>query len=316
MNKYQNITGTIEIVIAFSLAGSSIIVAKMLSASVPVFLTCVLSLTVALVTLLPFQWKYRRELRRLTKREVLLMFFQAVTGIVLFRIFTLYGLRLTTATDASIITAATPAIMALLSIILLRETINIDGMVGVLAALAGLILINLDNISSNGISGTLAGNLLIGLAVVSEVLMTIFRKTTRLNISSITNTTILVSFAIGLMLPFAILEIQDYSLVNMKTKEVLSILYYGAIATAAAYIFWGDGALKIPATYTGVASVSMPISALLLSHWILGEELFLHHVLGSICAILGIIFCQIKLLSNLKNYYLRKNTIVLIQQKP
>ncbi len=286
--------GTLEIILAFSLAGSSLVVAKILSVRVPVFLTGFLSLIVAFVCMLPMQVKTRSELKRLDKRELALMLLQAFFGIVLFRIFTLYGLQYTSSANAAVITAATPAVMAFLSVIVLKEQLRLHTAIGVLAALGALVVINLDQISQTGSSGSLYGNILIGIAVISEVMLTIFRKFTRTGISSITNTTILTLMAIVLMMPMALVELQSFSMRQMSAADWVAIVYYGAIATSAAYILWGDGALKIPATYTGVACVSMPVSALLLSSLVLGESLTVYHISGCAMAVFGIIICNIK----------------------
>jgi drug/metabolite transporter (DMT)-like permease len=294
--------GTVEILLAFTLAGSSLVVAKILSTRMPVFLTGVLSLLIAFFCMLPLQIKHRRELSRLNRREIGFMFLQALFGIVLFRVFTLYGLRLTTAADAAIITAATPAIMALFSVWLLKEQLSLNVLIGVLAALAALVLINLDNIFQGTGSGSLFGNLMIGLAVICEVLLTIFRRFTRAGIGSITNTTLLTLIAIFLMLPFALVELQSYSVEQMNREDWLAVFYYGAIATAAAYILWGDGALKIPASYTGVACVSMPVSGLLLSHFILGEALTGFHSAGCLMAVFGILACNLNLIARFRSW--------------
>ena len=286
--------GTLEIILAFSLAGSSLVVAKILSVRVPVFLTGFLSLIVAFVCMLPMQIKKRSELKRLDKRESALMLLQAFFGIVLFRIFTLYGLQYTSSANAAVITAATPAVMAFLSVIVLKEQLRLHTAIGVLAALGALVVINLDQISQTASSGSLYGNILIGMAVISEVMLTIFRKFTRTGISSITNTTILTLMAIVLMMPMALVELQSFSMRQMSAADWVAIIYYGAIATSAAYILWGDGALKIPATYTGVACVSMPVSALLLSSLVLGEPLTVYHISGCAMAVFGIIICNIK----------------------
>jgi drug/metabolite transporter (DMT)-like permease len=284
--------GLIEIVLAFSLAGSSLVVAKILSVSVPIFLTGFLSLIVAFICMLPMQIKKRWELKRLNQRELLLMLLQALFGIVLFRVFTLYGLRYTSAANAAVITAATPAVMALFSLLFLKERLRLHTAFGVSAALAALVIINLDQVSQVGNQGSWLGNLLIGMAVISEVMLTIFRKLTRTGISSITNTTMLTLIAIVLMMPFALLELKAFSLGHITGRDWLAIIYYGAIATSAAYILWGSGALKIPATYTGVACVAMPVSALLLSGIVLGEILTLYHILGCSLAVIGIVICN------------------------
>jgi drug/metabolite transporter (DMT)-like permease len=98
---------------AMSLAGSSVVVGKMLVATVPVFVAAFGSLLVASVAILPLMRGRLGELRQLTAREWLYLFLQGLCGIVLFRVFTLYGLHMTGAVQAGIITGATPAVLAL-----------------------------------------------------------------------------------------------------------------------------------------------------------------------------------------------------------
>lgn len=289
--------GTTEIVLAFSLAGSSIVVAKLLSLRVPVFTTGVLSLTIAFICMLPMQWTKRRELKQLNRNEIGLMILQALSGIVLFRIFTLYGLRYTSALDASIITAATPAVMAILSVVFLKERLNLNIVFGIIFALSALVLVNLGNLKPGSSTGSFFGNMLIACAVFCESMLTIFRRFTKAQISSITNTTVLSFMSVLMMLPMAIIEMRTFDLNQMSMQDGLAIFYYGAVATAIAYILWGDGALRIPATYTGVACVSMPISAVFLSSLILGETLTVLHWGGCMLAVTGILCCNLKTFS-------------------
>jgi drug/metabolite transporter (DMT)-like permease len=69
----------------------------------------------------------------------------------------------------------------------------------------------------------------------------------------------------------------------------LSVIYYGAFATVIAYILWGDGALRIPANKTGIATAALPVSALVLSALVLGEPLRLPHLAGCAAVIAGMI---------------------------
>lgn len=107
------------------------------------FLSVELSLCAALVAILPAQMARRKELRRLGRRELGYMFLQALFGIVLFRAFTLYGLHLTSALSAGVITSAAPAIMAVLAAVALKEKLRRGQALGVGLTVAGLLLINL-----------------------------------------------------------------------------------------------------------------------------------------------------------------------------
>ncbi len=270
-------------------AGSSIVVGKILAVRAPVFLSAELSLVAALAVLLPLQLARRQELLRLTAREIKFMFLQALFGIVLFRVFTLYGLRFTSAIHAGIITSASPAVMAVFAALFLKEHLSWRRGLGIVLVIAGLCTINLYGLKMSSGTGFLLGNLLVGAAVACEALLTIFRKSAGARTSSITNTTVLVALSLLLLAPFALLDLRAFRLAAIDSLGWLSLLYYGAVATVIAYILWGAGALRIPANQTGLATAVMPISAVVLSTLILKEELSWIHVAGCTAVVAGIV---------------------------
>lgn len=220
------------------------------------------------------------------------MVLQAAFGIVAFRVLTLYGLRYTSAISVSIITSTTPFVMMVLSALFLKEKITKSGMIAIGCAVIGLLLIN-------GLPGSEAvanyqgfyriiGIVFIGGAVVSESLLTIFRKKAKGAISSITNTTILITISLLLLLPFMILELRRLDIPNVSLKSWILMAYYGVGPTAIGYILWGDGAVRISAGRTGIISAVIPVTAVMLSIIVLKEQATVYQIIGSACVIAGI----------------------------
>lgn len=268
----SEVIGLVEIAAAMALAGSSVVVGKLLSTRVPVFLSAELSLCAALAAMLPIQATRLRELRLLNRRELGSMFLQALFGIVLFRVFTLFGLRRTSASQAGLITSAAPVLMAVFAAVFLKERVGVRGAVGICLAAAGLVVVNLPAGGELG-KGSAEGNLLIFAATICEALLTLFRKSSGGRIGSVTNTTLLVAMSALMLLPFALTDLRDFRMGTINTTAWLALIYYGAVATTAAYMLWGDGAIRIPAARTGVATAAMPVSAICLSSLVLGESL-------------------------------------------
>ena len=279
----------LEVVLAMALAGSTVVAGKLLSVRVPVFLSVELTLLAALAAILPAQIAHRRELKLLGRRELGYMLLQAVFGIVLFRVLTLYGLRFTSALSAGIITSAAPAIMAVLAASFLREKPGRGAVAGIVLTVAGVLLINLWGHDAAAGAGSLTGNLLVLGATICEALLTIFRKRSGGRVGSVTNTTILVALSAALMLPFAAADLRQFSLARVDAVAWAAILYYGAVATVLAYILWGRGALRIPAGRTGIATAALPLTALVLSALVLGEPLRVVHLAGCSAVIAGIV---------------------------
>jgi drug/metabolite transporter (DMT)-like permease len=279
--------GLAEIALAMTFAGSSVVVGKHLSVRLPVFLSVELSLGAALLAVLPAQAARWRELASLGPRELLHMGLQALFGIAAFRILMMYGLRLTSAAHAALITGSAPAVMACLAALILKERPSRQGLAAVVLTVVGLAGINLYRFK--GGAGGVAGDLLVLAAVVCEALLTIFRKSSGGRVNSVTNTTVLVAMSGLLLLPFAAVELRSFPLSRIDPESWLAILYYGAVATVIAYVLWGDGALRIPANKTGIATAAMPVSALLLSALVLKERLGLLELGGSAVVVAGIL---------------------------
>ena len=281
--------GTVEVVAAMTLAGSSVVVGKILSTRMPVFLAAEASLIAALIAILPLQIARRAELARLGRRELGSMFLQALCGIVLFRLLTLTGLRFTSAAQAGLVTSASPAVMAILARLVLRERTGRRGLLGIALTLAGLVTVNVGGAMAAASPGFLVGNAHVLGATVCEALLTIFRKSSGGGIGSVTNTTVLVAMSALMLLPFALLDLRGFALSSAGTAAWLGVAYYGAVATVIAYILWGDGALRIPAARTGIAMAAMPVSALLLSALVLREPLGVVPVAGCAAVVAGIV---------------------------
>ncbi len=279
----------LEVVLAMALAGTTVVVGKLLSTRVPVFLSVELTLLAALVAILPAQALRWRELRLLHGRELAYMFLQALFGIVLFRAFTLSGLRLTSAMNAGVITSAAPAVMALLAVLVLKERIGAAGYAGIGLAVAGLLLVSFADAGGAFEPGRLGGNLLVLAATVCEALLTVFRKRSGGRIGSVTNTTILAAMSAAMMLPFALLDLRGFALSGIGLAGWISIIYYGSVATVIAYILWGHGALRIPASRTGIATAALPVTALLFSALVLGEPLHAARIAGCAVVVAGIV---------------------------
>jgi len=271
---------------AMFLAGSSVVVGKMLVLKLPVFLTAFCSLVVAFGCMLPLMYGRLHEIRALNGRSWRYLFLQGLCGIVLFRAFTLYGLHYTSAAQAGIITGTTPAVLALLSLILLGERVDFAGLAGIFCAIGGTMLILLDSLHGSA-KGTLLGGLLVGLAVVSEALFTVFRKRVADSVSAVTNTTVLIFCSLLLLAPPAILELCSLS-APIDAESLLAILYYGIFATVIAYLLWTGAVGNVSSAVAGATTAVMPASSVLLAGMVLGEDILPQQLAGCVCIMAGI----------------------------
>jgi len=285
-------TGAIYLTLAMFLAGSSVVVGKIVIGDIPVFLSQVITLFIALVFIFPIAWIKEGWVfdMHFKKKDIGFMALQALTGMFLFRVFLLNGLKLTSALDSGIITSLGPAVLVVLAFFMLKEKPMIKSWMGILLCVGGVAAINLAGTSGTEVRAGLryAGNALVFLAVIGEALFTVFRKKISYQNRAITSTMIIIAFAMLMFTPVAVMESRtfDFSLLTMKT--VIPMVIYGVFCTVLAYICWFEGVARtstsMAAGFTGV----MPVSSVLLSGLVLGEKITLTHIIGTLLVVGGI----------------------------
>jgi len=194
-----------------------------------------------------------------------------------FSIALLFGLRFVDANKAGIITATTPAMIYLLSIVLLGEKRNRFHDGSIAAAVLAILFLNIDASGFNGNSGhgmweNLFGAVLVLMAVFGEALFTIFRKPISGAVSPIDNTIAVTFWALIMMLGPGVWEYMDHH-IFLKPHHIASILYMGVLVTVAAFLLWFYGVGKVPARTASAFTAFMPLSAVFSAGLLLNETL-------------------------------------------
>jgi drug/metabolite transporter (DMT)-like permease len=272
------------------IVGSSVVVGKVITAHIPVFLASTLRLAVGLPVLLLLTYRTNGHLGRLAKRDYLILFLQAFTGIFLFNVLLLYALHYTTATNSGIITSMTPAVIGIISWCFLRERLSRWMGGGIALTVCGVLAINVLGAFSQAdqASAPILGNFLAFGAVIGEALFTIFRKMTAERISSLLSATWVTIFGLLIFIPMGLYEARSFDFSRISVGDLLALLYYGMGVTALAYILWFSGVEKVPASTAAVFTGVLPISTVILSALLLGEQSTVAHLAGLVCVLGGI----------------------------
>ena len=269
---------------AILLAGSSVVAGKMLSARLPVFLSQGMSILLAVPIMLLYR-RYKRPKDQWTRKNWILIGSQALFGMVGFRICLLYGMRHISAAAGGVILGSTPAMLALLSCVFLKERPSAGRWLGVALALAAVM--SLQTFGPEAGDRALLGGLLLLMTVIGEAMMTIFRKQMDPGVSIVSNVTFVIIAAFIFFLPFSISEAFRYDWSLFGWAEAGLVLYYGLCVTALAYLLWFSGIEDTPghvaAVFTGVA----PVSSVLLAACF-GESLRPVHGLSTLLLLIGI----------------------------
>src|SRR5690606_25164041 len=125
--------------------------------------------------------------------------------------FMMYGVRLTTAVSAGVITSTIPAAIALLSFIVLGERLGRRRALAILLAVLGIAAVNLGATETAG-AGRLMGHLLVLGAVFAEASFTVLAKRLTASMGPLQLSTGVNLVSLCLFLPPALVELRGFDL--------------------------------------------------------------------------------------------------------
>ena len=283
--------------LAMSIAGSAVVVGKMMVASLPIFLAAWLGILVSLFFLLPLLWRDRNLLSNLDKRTHLVLLAQALFGVVFYRVFIFFGLRYTSATAGALISSAAPALIALMAFFVLHEKMPGRRIAGLVSVSIGILLVNILPFLESSFAATdaIKGNALVLLAVICESIFSVLSKFECRPMSAMFRTALVSLYAFFCLLPFALYEAVFSGVGAINMASMLYIGYYGFFVSFLSYVFWFKGVMEVPVGTAGAFIGFVPISGLLLSWLLLNETITLMHWLGLVSILLGVFLaCAVK----------------------
>lgn len=245
--------------LAMILVGANIPIGKAIVAHVPVFLFSAMRFLVASIILIPIAW--RANGFRVSRRGTLGLFSQAFLGSFLFSVFMLYGLRSTSAIAAGIITSATPAAIALLAWLFLRESITRRGLLAVGLCVAGIVAVNLPSASPKSGTPSLVGSALVLAAVWSEAAFAVSSRHLATGVPPLGMAMWVNVFGVFLFAPFALVELRSFPLRTVPPAIWGLMLAYSMMASVLAFLLWYRGISQVAASIAGLFTGLLPISA-------------------------------------------------------
>jgi drug/metabolite transporter (DMT)-like permease len=269
--------------------GSLVVAGKVIAAGFPIFLASALRSVIGLAVLVPLLLWRERRLPPVTLRDAWYLFLIAFTGMFLFSIFLLYGLRLTTATEGGIIISTAPAMLGLMAFLFMGERFTRWRGMAIAFAVVGMVVLRASG--SNGEAsapGSSLGNLLVFGAAVGEALFSALGKPVSRTLSPLAIATYVTFAGLVMFLPFAAWEARDFDLGAVPLHAWLPIVYYGVFITAGAFFLWYWALARVPASTAAVFLGILPVSAVVLSYGVLGEQFRWGHLLGLAAVLAGI----------------------------
>lgn len=220
-----------------------------------------------------------------------IFFLQALCGGYLFNILLLHGLHHTNAIMAGIICSTIPAVIALFSFFLLRETLSVGKILSIIIAVVGLMIISSSKGSISGVDKYfLWGSFLILLSVIPEALFTILAKWHGSHVTAYVMAFIINAFNALLFLPSAIFAINATHFVMPTLFQWVLIMAYALSGGVVFFVLWYRGLEHCSTSTAALMTATMPVGTTVLAWIFLREAIHLPMLLGMLCVMLSIVF--------------------------
>lgn len=271
-----------------TLVGIYVALSKPLVEAVPVFLLAWLRFGIAAVAMVP--WIARRPGEPQLNRSLTgTLFVQSLFGNFLFSILMLSGVALTSALAAGVILATLPAVVALLSWLVLREELSGRVWSAVALAVGGVTVLTLSRAGAADDAQSIAGNLLILGCVLCEGIYVILGKRLTAILSAKRISALLNLCGLILMTPFGLYQAIGFDFGALGAPVWALLVFYSLAASVFSTWLWLTGLRQVPANHSGVFTIAMPLAASAVAVAFLGERPGIAHAVALACAVAGIL---------------------------
>ncbi|WP_319410809.1 DMT family transporter [uncultured Cohaesibacter sp.] len=232
---------------------------------------------------LPANWQVIR-----THWKLLLA--MSATGIAAFNPLQYQALHSTTAINSTLILATCPAIMALLSVFILKDKLGLAQIAGILISFFGVTFVITagDLKTLFHLKLTIGDIWMVGAAIV-WALYSITVKLRPVDLDPLVMLMVITGIGALILLPLYIWESLTYQTVTITPTNLAAIVYVTFIASLLAYFSWNKGVGLIGPSKAGVFIHLMPVWVAILAFVLLGEKIQGYHLAGVAFIAIGII---------------------------
>ena len=199
------------------------------------------------------------------------------------------GLRLTTATNAALLNAASPIAIALLAALFLREKMSAKMLLGIVISIVGVgVIVARGSWQVIAASAYNPGDLIIVATLFAWGIYTTYGRHLMQVVSPLTATTYAyIAGATYLLIACWLTEWEDWQVAETRWDSWLAVAYQSTLGTFAH--FWYYQAVEILGpSRAGVFINLVPVMAIGIAYVFLDEALTLPHLVGGLIVLVGV----------------------------
>ena len=269
--------------------GGTFIAGRVVAKDVGPFAASFLRFAIASVFLLFITWRVDGKLPAIKKTQIIPIILLGMTGVFAYNVLFFKGLKIIEAGRASLIIANNPIFITLFASYFFKEKLNPIKVTGIIISVIGAIIV----ISRGNFIELLNGNVgwgefYIFCCVLTWVAYTLIGKAIMTDLSPLVSVSYSsVVGAVALFVP-AYFEGMMRGLVHYSTVDWFGIFYLGFFGTVLGFVWYYQG-IKIIGPMKASQFINfVPISAVLLAFFMLGESITLSLLVGTIFVISGV----------------------------
>jgi len=229
-----------------------------------------------------------RPKAKLTWSQVWQIFLVGVVGYGISLGFQFVGTKLSTASNGSLVTSATPAFILIFAPFLLGEKNTPRRLIALAVSTLGVLAV-IDPRSAELSSSLFWGNMsLIAAALTWALYSVLVRKVTQ-STDVITSTAIMLAGGLPSSILFGAVELKTQGMGVITPGIIGGILFLGIISTAIAMFLWNYAFAEIPAAVASLTFFAQPVVGTLLGWFFLGEKITPLFLFGGVLIGIGLI---------------------------
>jgi len=287
MQKSHTLAGLFAGLAAASIWGGMYVVSKVVLEVIPPFALLTIRLlmgAMAMGVVIYF---------RKTKTSITKDFFwkSVLVGVVGYGIslgFQFVGTKLSTASNGSLVTSATPAFVLLFSPFLLGERTTPRGILALIVSTLGVVAV-IDPRTAELSPSLFWGNMSLLAAALTWALYSVLVRKVSKSGDLLTSSAIMLLGGLPSSLLFGMWEVQTQGVGTITIGIILGLLFLGIISTAIAMFMWNYAFAELPANVASLTFFAQPVVGTLLGWLFLAEKITPLFLTGGVLIGIGIL---------------------------
>jgi drug/metabolite transporter (DMT)-like permease len=282
----HSLAGLLAGLTAASIWGGMYVVSKVVLEVIPPFALLASRLVLGIAALgLVIAFRPKTQM---TRRQFWQIFLVGFVGYGISLAFQFIGTKLSTASNGSLVTSATPAFVLLFAPFLLGEKTTPRRLVALVISTLGVVAV-IDPRTAELSPTLFGGNLsLLAAALTWALYSVLVRKISRTG-DLLTASAIMLAGGIPSSLLFGAWEIQSQGMGEITLGVIGGILFLGIISTAIAMFLWNYAFAELPAAVASLTFFAQPVVGTILGALFLGEVITPLFLFGGLLIGVGLV---------------------------